>query len=614
MTETEKTLSASQHLYKQHMELIESERDLNSGDNNVETIQAKLDKLTAERQRYEREKARMEEREKAEQEVDLIKKKIMWLNYNLITVEFQEAKEEKKIVKEEFLKAQADLEPMENELETLTERKQQVDAKYRTLDQKQTKLKREIEKESKKSDRLDESLDDCISQLATVDSEKNMKKKAYDDAKVRVEQYKEKMSDFPPFAEIEQTYTKTMQEKKAAHRALGEARKECDEVQGQFRMLEEDAEKIQSKLNGLKDEKQQQKQAFFQHNPNQYKALQWISKNRNKFRRKVWGPIACEVSMRSKNAAAFLEQHVANSLLKAFVVEDKDDYDFLYDEVRVKQKIPINITIITNGELKPVQRSYGEAKMDMLKREHGVTGYLDESFVAPDAVMQALRAQASVHTVLVGGEQLQRGMDGDLLDIITAPDASLGQTGLQGACVFSSKGKESKKYTAQVSRYSKKLNTRIDYVSPPKMLASGANPQKKKEFEERLQKIHEHINKLRPAMEDAEKKKINRERDGQEISGRATRAKTAKEDFSKYNRKLENATAKMSEAKADLEGDDGRKKKKELIVKIKNLVTKINDVLEAQADFHDKLMDATFSTAGTRIDKDAVNMMVKKTT
>ena len=318
LTETEKTLSASQHLYKEHMELIESERDLNSGDNNVESIQANLDKLTAERQRYEREKSRMEEREKAEQEVDLIKKKILWLTYNLMTVEFQEGKDEKAAVKEELKKSEEELQPLESHYETLMERQEQVGAIYRTLEQKATKLKREIEKESKKSDKLDETLDECISLLATVDSEKTMKKKAYEDAKMKVEQYKEKMSDFPPYAEIEQAYVKTTQEKKAAHRACVEARKKCDELQGRFKAFEEEAEQIQSKLSDLKDEKRQQERAFFQHNPNQYKAVQWIDKNRKEFRRKVWGPIACEVSMKSKSASCRIRRSSASSASSRF--------------------------------------------------------------------------------------------------------------------------------------------------------------------------------------------------------------------------------------------------------------------------------------------------------
>ena len=319
--------------------------------------------------------------------------------------------------------------------------------------------------------------------------------------------------------------------------------------------------------------------------------------------------------MKSANAAAFLEQHVSNAVLKGFVVEDKADYDFLYKEVRKKQKIPINITLIRNGELKDMRRVYSDTKMEMLKREHGVLGYLDETFTAPKAVMQALRSTAQVHKVLVGSEQTQRSMDErGLLDILSAPDASLGQSGQQGSVIFTSKGRESLKYQTEVSRYSNKINTRTDYCSTAKMLARGGNPREKKDLQDRLQSTHEQINKLRPALEDAEKKKNEVEDAGREISGRAAKARSDMETYTKLKSRVANSIAKMNEAKAELEADDGAKKKKELIMSIKSVVKRINDVLETQAMFHDKLMKATFSNAGTRIDKDAVNMMVKKKT
>ena len=608
-------MSASQHLYNQHMELIEAERELNSGDHNVDTIQAKLDKLLTEKARYEREKARMEEREKAVRDVELLEKKIMWLQYNAKQAEAKHLKEQKKIARAEFNRSKEELGPLEEESEALAERKQQVDAKCRTLDQKATKYKRDIEKESAKYGNLDDKYEDLLVELKGVDSEKNRKKQVYENAKKKVEEHTDNMSRLPSREEIDKTYNDTMQEKKTAHRACMSARKECEDLQSQYRNLEEDAQKVESKLGKVLDEKEQQKRAFFRSNPNQQKAAQWLHSNRKNFRRPVWGPIACEVSMKSANAAAFLEQHVANSVLKGFVVEDKADYDLLYNEIRKKQKIPINITLIRNGELKDIRRMYGDAKMEMLKREHGVLGYLDETFTAPDAVMQALRSVASVHKVLVGSEQTQRSMDErGLLEILSAPDTSLGQTGQQGSVIFTSKGQSSKKYQSEVSRYSKKINTRVDDCFPARLLARGGNPREKKDLQDRLQQIHEKIHKLRPDMEDAEKKKADLERQGQEISARALTAKNQKEIYAKLSSKMANATAKMNDAKRDLDADDGAKRKKELIVQIKNIVTKINTVLETQAICHDKLMEATFSTAGTRIDKDSVSVMLRKVT
>jgi chromosome segregation ATPase len=59
LIETEKSLSASQHLYHTHLQLIQAQQELASGHNNVSTLQEKLEKLKTENERLEREKKRM---------------------------------------------------------------------------------------------------------------------------------------------------------------------------------------------------------------------------------------------------------------------------------------------------------------------------------------------------------------------------------------------------------------------------------------------------------------------------------------------------------------------------------------------------------------------------
>ena len=72
--------------------------------------------------------------------------------------------------------------------------------------------------------------------------------------------------------------------------------------------------------------------------------------------------------------------------------------------------------------------------MTVLRDEHDVS-YLDDLFEAPDAVTQALRNMASVHKALVGGqrasENIEQGQGGGLLEYLSEPEASLGQSGPQ---------------------------------------------------------------------------------------------------------------------------------------------------------------------------------------
>ena len=134
-------------------------------------------------------------------------------------------------------------------------------------------------------------------------------------------------------------------------------------------------------------------------------AYQWVKQNRKMFRRQVWGPIVCEITTKDVTTSNCLEQHVRNAVLNSFVVECMEDYRLLYREVREKNKIPVNIQVVHNGKLDPIRRRYSEQKMEVLQREHGVQGYLDEVFNAPDPILQALINTSNIQNILVGNDK-----------------------------------------------------------------------------------------------------------------------------------------------------------------------------------------------------------------
>lgn len=176
-------------------------------------------------------------------------------------------------------------------------------------------------------------------------------------------------------------------------------------------------------------------------------------------------------------------------------------------------------------------------------------------------------------------------------------------------------------------------------VFSAKILARGGDPDAKKKLDQELQGVHAKIKDLRPQMEDAEKKKAGLEREGQVrikilhcwlecafalakrqifafptsqiVSERFSKAKATKENYNRYRQKLSQAKQKLRDAEEDL-GTDDRSKKTELLKKIKKLVSGSVSALESHASSHDKLMEYTFSNAGTRIDRDSVTYLLRK--
>ena len=167
-------------------------------------------------------------------------------------------------------------------------------------------------------------------------------------------------------------------------------------------------------------------------------AFEWVDQNRKMFRNPIWGPIVCEITTEDASASNCLEQHVNNRVLKSFVVESNEDYNLLYREVREKCGIPINIQVVNQGRLQSVNRKYSDSKMQVLKRDHGVQGYLDEVFSAPDAIVQALRNTSNIQSVLIGNDETTRSMNSrGLMSFLNQREN--GQ-GLQAACIFAKDG------------------------------------------------------------------------------------------------------------------------------------------------------------------------------
>jgi chromosome segregation ATPase len=607
LVETEKTLSRSQHLYTTHQELIDAEAELADGIGNVESLQEELKKLQHENSQLEREKDRMEEREKALDQADLLQKKMYWLQFELLRARALECKEEKSQIKDLLKAADAELRPLTERVNKLADEKKKREDQYKMLDQNTQRCQKEMDKQNKKYETHDDEIENILAEIRELDSKRGKLQAEHEKAQGRVEVLEEQQQNFPASPEqVDKEFAEAIEKRKVILRAYEMTKRELRTCHEQLQELERKAQGFQQKLSQMNDDSARRRERIFRQDPNLSKIHNWLENNRGKFRHNIWGPIACEVSTKTQNTAAFLEQHVPNWILKAFVVESKEDYDLLYNEVRAKMKIPINIVIEKNGQMQPVQRMYSEQKMKILKKEHGILGFLDESFTAPDIIMQALRTHGAVHRVLVGGEETQISMDTkNLLDYLTEPDSSLGQNRAQGSCTFTSRGDKSFKFTQSISTYSGKPTTRIDDIFPARLLAPGVSERLKKEAEDNLRGVHENVAAFRPSLEAAEKKKHEMEAEAQSVDAKAKGAKNTKENYFKFKTKLANAKRKLKDTEKALEGDDKEEKKK-LVKSLMNRVAHSITALEAHADQHKKMLKSTVSSAGIGVSKSSL--------
>lgn len=599
LRETQKSLSSNHHLWTTHQELIQAQEELANGHVTLASLEEKVKQLQTEISRFEREKQRMEEREIALEQVDLLKKKLLWLKFDEGREETMEAKTEAKELKKKAREFQQQLEPLVEEHDRILAQQKNYDKRYKELSDQTKKLQKEMEKQQSKYETHDDKIEGTFADLQAIDVKRSNLEAKVEEQRQRVQNFEQQMKDLPSIEVVNEDINAASKELKEIRPMYLDAKNELDKVKNQFTEASDEEKHCQRRWHKLQDEASQRKQRFFRMEPNVKHVHTFIQNNRNQFRKEVIGPIACEVSMKSNNAAAYLEQHVPNSTLKAFVVQCKEDYDFLYREVRQNMRLPINI-IKVEGITNNIRRPYSDRTFKILQKEHGVASYLDESFDAPQEVVQALMDSANIHKVLVGGDKTQASIDDKaLLQFLTSPEGGR----KQDSCIFASKGTQSMKYTTNISKKSGNEFTRIDNIKAPKYLGAGTSEDAKRETMEQLQSAQQSLEALRPAVEAAQEEVARHESGVQDAQRRLKDAKDNKNNLTKHESRLKNAQRKLKEAEAELATDDEEEKEK-LISALKNRVSHSITALEAHAECHRQLMQATYKSAGARINKD----------
>lgn len=239
--------------------------------------------------------------------------------------------------------------------------------------------------------------------------------------------------------------------------------------------------------------------------------------------------------------------------------------------MREKRDISINIITMEKVNYQQAPRMYSNERMEILRREHGFSEYLDETFQAPPHIMQALINKHNVDKVLVGGEAVQQSLDRkDLVDFLASREASDNRPGLQASCFFYVHRGVAHKNTNQVSRYSGKTGTDVQDIGPAKLLQPGSDPSKKEQLAETIRRAEELFAELKPQVDERKETLARMQGEGQQISMQFKEAKRTKTDFQQYKMKLKNQRDKYEEAIENAAKDTDKEKAKR-VAKIKKL-------------------------------------------
>ena len=226
LKETEKSVSGSGHLYRQHEHLIQLESDMLNSDSSLTTAKAELDRLDGEVKRLEREKELMEEREESVKQLDLYEKKQLWVQFDEKRLAAVELKKRKKEVERQLKIAQEGMAPLVEEIERLGH-------EYDRGKQQRIALQREIDRKRNiyhvsfaKVDKIQDAIDESANKLATIDSEKRSAEHRVQTCQDDVDGRKAVLSDYPPLEEIQEKVKAAQDELREAKRGMTNARRE----------------------------------------------------------------------------------------------------------------------------------------------------------------------------------------------------------------------------------------------------------------------------------------------------------------------------------------------------------------------------------------------------
>jgi chromosome segregation ATPase len=602
LIETEKSLSSSQHLYHMHQQLIQDQMELNGGDSQVETLKDRIEQLKNETRRFEREKERMEEREAAVKQAELLEKKLMWLEFDNCRKEAYDLKGLRQEKKRAMLELAQQSEPLEKEHTRLAESLKNQEQTYKALDKEVQKHQKEMKKQCQKYEMHDDAIESILSDLNALDSARENQRQKVKQLREKVAEAEERIDECNTVANLEEDLRAAQEERKQVHPLYLTAKEEARKLSDQGEELQGEKKVQEGRWRQLQDEKAQRRGNIFRQQPNLKKVHDWLQQNRNRFRKEVVGPVCCEITPKSRNTAAYVEMHVANNTLKAFVVQTKDDYDLLYRSIRQELKTPISIILVDRIDPNP-RRVYSPEKMNTLKQDHGVLGYMDESFTAPAVVMEALRSRHAIHKVLIGSDKTQESMDTrDLSNVLSTP---------QGYCIFTSQGEKSFQYTSSVSKYSGKSNLRVDDVRPAKWLAPGVSDARKQQVKDELDKCEKDLEAIWPAVEECRNNVQTYQVQEQQTLERIKLAKDNIGKLRKFITRKKNNERKLQEEEAKL-SVDSEDEKKNKVEKLNGRIRASLQALDAHAESFKKVLAATAKCSGVRLNNEIVAVQERR--
>ena len=256
LAETEKSVSASQHLYTAHQELIALEQQIVSSGSNLQTLQENVTRFTAQTAEYAAQKELMEERQECVKEQALVNQKRAWVKFDLAREEALELKMQKKAVGERVKQVHEGLKPVE---EALGQVQHEINASQQETAGYQRAIStcmRQYETGETKANTYLDKMDETQVELNLLDSSKRRAEENVVKCRQALEATEEMLKGWAfSLEELEQKEEESKAQVRAGRMETNQRKRELSRLVNEQRDRQGALKQLESKFEHMQDEK-----------------------------------------------------------------------------------------------------------------------------------------------------------------------------------------------------------------------------------------------------------------------------------------------------------------------------------------------------------------------
>ncbi|KAL5708300.1 Structural maintenance of chromosomes protein 5 [Ranunculus cassubicifolius] len=404
LEETEKAVGDPQ-LPVQHQQLINKSQELKKLEVTVKQNGDTLNQLKALNAEQEKDVERVRQREQLLSKADSMRKKLPWLKYDKLKVEYVQAGKDEADAKKNMDAAAKVLHDLNAPIEKQKKLKEKLEAAQRNVSKVIAKNSDKRLESLEHESHLGVQVRGAYKEMEEMRKQEESRQHRISQAKADLASAELDLANLPvytpPKDEIERLKAEIAELDMSAKRKINQKSDKEQQLHLNKRNLRLCTDRLKEMENATNKILQTLKNSGCE---KIFEAYQLIQENRHKLNKEVYGPVLLEVKVPTREHAAYLEGQVAYYAWKSFITQDDGDRDTL-----VKVLKPYDVPVLNyigdrfGGNVLP--------EISEQMRKLGIYSRLDQVFDSANAVKEVLTSQFGLDRSFIGSKETDKKAD-----------------------------------------------------------------------------------------------------------------------------------------------------------------------------------------------------------